>query len=97
MNRFLEDFQGVSDSIMEFASGKSIYVSIDIGVVDPAFAPATDSPEPGGFTSREFVYFLQRINKIKGLRVVDLVEINPSKDSDGRTVKLGAKILGEFI
>ena len=39
----------------------------------------------------------QRINKIKNLKAVDIVEINPDKDKDEITVKLGAKILSELI
>jgi len=97
INHLTEDLQNTTDTIMEFSSGKELYVSIDIDVIDPAFAPATGYPESGGFTSREFLYIIQRINKIKNLRAIDIVEINPSKDGDNLTVKLGAKILGELI
>jgi agmatinase len=82
---------------MEFSSGKELYVSIDIDVIDPAFAPSTGYPETGGLTSRQFLYLIQRIKKIKTLRAVDLVEINEKKDKDKITVKLGAKILAELI
>jgi agmatinase len=70
---------------------------LDIDVVDPAFAIATGYKEPGGLTSREFIYIIQRLNKIKNLKAIDLVEINPEKDVNGLTVKLGAKILSELI
>ena len=43
------------------------------------------------------VYLVKRLNKIKGLKVVDIVEINPNLDKDEATVKLGAKILSELI
>ncbi len=97
MNQLLEDLQDTCDCIMEFASGKELYVSVDIDVIDPAFAPATGYCEPGGLTSRQFIYLIQRINKIKNLRALDIVEINPEKDKDGLTVKLGAKILSELL
>ena len=93
----LEDIDNIADTIMEFAGKKEVYVSIDIDVVDPAFAPATGYLEPGGLTSREFIYLIQRINKIKNLRAVDIVEINPEKDKDNLTVKLGAKVLAELL
>ena len=67
MNQFLGNLQDICDTIMEFSDGKELYVSIDIDVVDPAFAPATGYPEPGGLSSREFIYLIQRINKIKNL------------------------------
>lgn len=96
MNQLLGNLEDSCDIIMEFAKAKELYVSVDIDVVDPGFAPATGYPEPGGLTSRQFIYLIQRINKIKNLKAVDIVEINPEKDN-GLTVKLGAKILGELI
>jgi agmatinase len=97
MNQLLEDLPGIGDSITEFSNGNELYVSIDIDIVDPAFAPGTGYIEPGGLTSREFIYLIQRINRIKNLRAIDLVEINPERDKENLTVKLGAKILSELI
>jgi len=64
---------------LEFTNKKEVYVSVDIDVMDPAFAPATGYPEAGGLTSRQFIYLIQRINKIKKLKAIDIVEINPEK------------------
>ncbi|RLG16236.1 hypothetical protein DRN69_01285 [Candidatus Pacearchaeota archaeon] len=97
MNQFLEDLQDTCDFITEFSNGKKLYVSMDIDVIDPAFAPGTGYREPGGLTSRQFIYLIQRINRIKTLKAVDIVEINPDKDENNLTIKLGAKILGELI
>ncbi len=97
MNQLLEDLQDTCDTIMEFSNNKELYVSVDIDVIDPVFASATGYQEPGGLTSRQFIYLIQRINKIKNLRAIDIVEINPEKDKTGLTVKLGAKILGELL
>ena len=97
INQLQEDLQEICDIIMEFSNGKELYVSIDIDVIYPAFAPATGYQEPGGLTSREFIYIIQRINKIKNLKAVDIVEINPEKDKKGSTIKLGAKILSELV
>lgn len=97
LNRFLGNIETVCDSIMEFANGKELYVSIDIDVIDPAFAPGTGYRETGGLTSRQFIYLIQRIKKMKNLRAVDLVEINPEKDESNLTVKLGAKIIVELL
>ncbi len=97
INKISEDIDNIADTIMEFANGKDVYISVDIDVIDPAFAPGTGYPESGGLTSREFIYLIQRIKKMKNLRAVDIVEINPEKDRDGLTVKLGAKILSELI
>tara|TARA_Y100000310_G_scaffold316984_1_gene369357 strand:- start:2352 stop:3164 length:813 start_codon:yes stop_codon:yes gene_type:complete len=99
MNLFLEDLQETCDIIMEFSNKKELYVSIDIDVIDPSFAPSTGHQEPGGFTSRQFIYLIQRINKIKTLRAVDIVEINEKEDikNNNITIKLGAKILSELL
>jgi len=97
MNQFLDNLQDTCDAIMEFSGGKELYVSVDIDVIDPAFAPGTGYQEPGGLNTRDFLYIIQRINKIKNLRGLDLVEINPDKDENNKTIKLGAKILGELI
>jgi len=97
MNQLMMDLEDTCDTIMEFSNNKELYLSIDIDVIDPVFASATGYPEPGGLTSRQFIYLIQRINKIKNLKAVDIVEINPDKDVNGMTIKLGAKILGELI
>ena len=99
VDRLTEDLHETCDTIMEFSNNKELYVSIDIDVVDPVFAPSTGYPEIGGLTSRDFLYILKRINKIKNLKAVDLVEINEKQDSNfgNITVKLGAKIVSELI
>jgi agmatinase len=97
MHALFLDIENACDTIMEFASGKELYFSLDVDVVDPSFAPGTGYKEPGGLTSRQLIYLIQRINKMKNLRAVDIVEINPNKDIENMTVKLGAKILGEFL
>ena len=99
MNAITEDLHEACDTIMEFSQGKELYVSVDISVLDPVFAPAAHHSEAGGLSGREFIYIIQRINKIKNLRAVDMVEINEKKDKECKnmTIKLGAKILSEMI
>ncbi len=74
-----------------------LYLSIDIDAVDPAFAPGTGYLEPGGLSSVEILYMLKRLSRMKNLKIVDLVEVNPNKDANGITVALGKKILGVFL
>jgi len=97
MTNLTNDLPDMCDMIMEFSNGKELYVSVDIDFIDPVFAPATGYPEPGGITSRQFLYLIQRIKKIRTLRAIDIVEINEKKDKDRITVKLGAKILAELL
>ena len=87
----------ICDSIMEEANKwPAVYLSIDIDAVDPAFAPGTGYREPGGLTSRELIYMLQRLKILRNLKMIDLVEIAPDKDFGDITSKLGAKIVKEI-
>jgi agmatinase len=99
MDNFLENFDDACHTIMEFVDGRELYVSLDIDVVDPVFAPSTGHAESGGLSGRQMLYLIKKINKIKSLRAIDLVEINSKKDEEkgNVTVKLGAKIVGELI
>ena len=91
--------EAVADYITEKANGKDVYVSVDIDVLDPAFAPAVNYPEPNGLSSKELFYLLKRIFHIKSLKTLDIVEAVPEKDKkyDYRTVKICAKIIEEFV
>jgi len=73
------------------------YVTFDIDFVDPAYAPATGTPEVGGFTSAQC---LQLVRGLVGLNIVgfDLVEVMPPYDSPGGvTCLLAANLVYEFI
>ncbi|MEA3329869.1 MAG: arginase family protein [Nanoarchaeota archaeon] len=97
----IQDFEIFCDGIMEFANKKNanVYLSIDIDIVDPAFAPSTGYLEPGGFSAREILYFAKRLALLKSLKAIDIVEIDCEKDKqkENITVKLGARILQEFL
>lgn len=99
MKRIVEDgFPEVVDTVMELVRKfQKPYISLDIDVVDPAFAPGTGYPEPGGLSSRELIYFIKRLGFIKSKKIYDLVEINPDKDLNDITLKLGAKIISEIF
>ncbi|MFA5020274.1 MAG: arginase family protein [Candidatus Pacearchaeota archaeon] len=97
----IEDFEVFCDFVMEFANKpkNSVYISFDIGAVDPAFAPSTGHLEPGGFSSREILYFANRLSKLRNLRAVDVVEVNSEADKEKNnvTVKLASRIVKEFL
>ncbi|MFH1308160.1 MAG: arginase family protein [archaeon] len=94
-----ENLGDVTDSIMEFAGNKKLYVSLDIDVVDPVYAPSTGYSVAGGLTSREIIYIIKRLNLKKNLKAVDIAEIDSEKDKKNNsvTIKLGAKILAELL
>ena len=71
-----------------------VYISLDMDVFDPAFAPGVSHHEPGGFTSREVISILQNLKtKIIG---ADIVEYNPKNDIKGITAALAAKMVKEI-
>ena len=98
MKQLFGNLYNICDTVMEIARGfDNFYLSLDIDVVDPAFAPGTGYCVAGGFSSRELIYFLQRMNLLKNFRAMDLVEVNPKKDVNDITVNLAAKLLVEII
>jgi agmatinase len=73
-----------------------VFVTFDIDVVDPAFAPGTGTPEIGGFSSAEAVNL---VRGLRGLNFVgfDVVEVLPDKDPAEITALLAANIVYEFL
>ncbi|OTB19114.1 hypothetical protein K445DRAFT_313989 [Daldinia sp. EC12] len=80
---------GVISQIKERVGDSKVYISVDIDVLDPAFAPATGTPEPGGWSSRELLTILDGLN---GLDIIggDVVEVAPIYDTAGQTTALAA-------
>lgn len=98
MKNMMKDKEKNCDMIMEICRNfDNLYISIDIDVLDPAFAPGTGYLEPGGFSSREFIYLVQRLKLLKNLKAIDIVEVNPTKDINNITSKLAAKLINEFL
>lgn len=97
MRNMFNNIENVCDGVMELCREFSdLYLSIDIDVVDPAFAPGTGYQEPGGLSSSELLYFVRRLKLLKNLKRADIVEVNPKKDVNKRTIKLVAKIINEL-
>lgn len=75
---------------------RPLYISIDIDVLDPAHAPGTGTPEPGGMTSREL---LEILRGLRGLNIVgsEVVEVSPPYDHAELTGLAGAHVVYELI
>jgi agmatinase len=83
------------DAIRGTAGDGPCYITFDIDGVDPAFAPGTGTPVPGGLTSHEA---LDTLASLRGLRVIggDVVEVAPPYDSSNITALLAAAIASEI-
>jgi agmatinase len=77
-----------------FAFDGPLYVSIDLDGFDPAYAPGVSHHEPGGLTPREVIDVLLRLDA--PLVGADVVELNPTRDVNGVTATLAAKLVKEL-
>ncbi|MDI6605166.1 MAG: agmatinase [Thermoanaerobacteraceae bacterium] len=95
-NMFLFEVIEPLKMVLNDIKNKPIYITFDIDVLDPAYAPGTGTPEPGGITSKEA---LEAIHILKDMNVVgmDLVEVSPDYDHSGITSILAAKLIREAI
>jgi agmatinase len=85
--RNLESF-----SRLKFSS--PLFISLDIDVLDPAFAPGISHYEPGGMSVREVLRCIQGLHV--GVVGADIVEYNPARDFHGQTAMVCAKFLKEI-
>jgi agmatinase len=72
-----------------------IYLSVDLDVLDPAFAPGVGNPEAMGITSRELFEMVYAMED-KTIRCMDIVELCPHYDN-GATASVAAKLMSEVI
>ncbi|EHR79439.1 arginase [Thermococcus litoralis DSM 5473] len=71
------------------------YLSFDMDVLDPAFAPGVGNPEPGGLSTRELVEVIKSLNV--EIIAFDIVELNPKYDYKGISAFAAAKIIREVL
>ena len=88
--------RGIIERIKKRVGDNKVYISLDIDVVDPAFAPGTGTPECGGYSSSQI---LSIIRGLKGLNVIggDVVEVCPPYDHADITSHLAANICYELM
>jgi agmatinase len=92
------------DTVLERAVDEALdqadhlYLSVDVDACDPAFAPGTGTPEPGGLTSAELLRAVRRLAAEVGLVGMDVVEVSPPYDSGNSiTALLGHRCLREAL
>ena len=75
--------------VRERVGGRPVFLSFDIDVLDPAFAPGTGTPEVGGLSTAEALSFLRSLRGIE-LAGADVVEVSPPYDGAGQQTALAA-------
>ncbi len=95
-NLYLDEVVSAISGVKGKIGRRPVYVTVDIDVLDPAFAPGTGTPEPGGITTRELI---KTLLEFKDLNVVgfDVVEISPPYEPSDNTAILGAKLIREAL
>ncbi len=90
------DLYSVIGQLRKAVRGGSVYVSVDVSVLDPAYAPGTGIPSPGGMNTWELQ---QLLRALVGADLVgfDVVEIAPAYDPAGITAMAGVSVLLEIL
>ncbi len=90
---------GVDEALkiaIDRAGDRPVYISFDIDALDPAFAPGTGTPVPGGLASWQALELMRGMGALN-LVGMDLVEVSPPFDHAEITAIAGAHIMSEFI
>ncbi|MDP6685356.1 MAG: arginase family protein [Candidatus Omnitrophota bacterium] len=93
---FKRSLEDIWKEIKSKVKGK-VYLSIDLDVLDPAYAPGVSTPVPGGLNYNQTMYMVKKI--VTELEVIgfDVMELNPRYDKDEMTAHLAAKMVLEMI
>lgn len=86
---FRDGVDETADRIRRHIKDRPVYVSIDVDVMDPAFAPGTGTPEAGGLSSREVLNIIRQISTLN-LIGADVVEVAPPYDNNGHITGVAA-------
>jgi len=77
--------------------GDKTYISIDIDVLDPGFAPATGTPEPGGFAPIDLLRIIRRLVLETDVVAFDVMEVAPAYDHADLTVNVAHRLIWEVF
>ena len=80
---------GYAGLVTTRVGSRPVFVSFDVDVLDPAFAPGTGTPEVGGLSTAEALAFLRALRGIN-LVAADVVEVSPPYDGPGQQTALAA-------
>jgi agmatinase len=95
-NKILLQNKSQIQEALKKLSGKPVFISVDLDVLDPSIMSGTGTPEAGGFTFNEFMSWLL---EFKGQNIIgaDVVELAPHYDQSGASTSVAAKIIREML
>ncbi len=85
--------RGVEWALSQIPESGNIYITLDVDVMDPALAPATGTLEPDGLNFTEIDELLKGVTSKGHLVGMDIVEVNPMRDSTTRTEQTAIRLL----
>jgi agmatinase len=93
--------RGIDDTIAEvlgaIEDADALFVSVDVDVLDPAFAPGTGTPEPGGMETWQLLRAVRRLVVERGLAGMEVVEVSPPFDHSAITALAAHRVVLEAL
>ena len=88
----------VIDETLEWiAPARHLFLSVDVDVLDPAFAPGTGTPEPGGMSTRELLRAVRKLTVARGLAGMEVVEVSPPYDHADITAMAAHRVVVDAL
>lgn len=91
-----QDYTYCLDRIL-YSLTENVYITIDIDVFDPAYAPGTGTPEPGGLAWHQVTGILKQVCGKKNVVGADIVEVSPMGEKNVITEFLAARLAGKLM
>lgn len=89
--------KGVEWVLEQVPQSENIYITLDVDVMDPSLAPGTGTLEPDGLNFREIDELLKGVTAKGKLVGFDVVEVNPMRDSSGRTAQTAIRLMIDML
>jgi agmatinase len=88
----------MDDAVAEaLAKAEKLYISLDVDSLDPAFAPGTGTPEPGGLSTVDLLRMVRQLALEHDVVGMDVVEVAPAYDVSDLTVNVAHRMVFECL
>ena len=87
----------IEDVVREMDGLEHVFLSVDIDVCDPAYAPGTGAPEPGGMSARDLLWSVRTLASALPVAGMEVVEVSPPYDHAEITALLAHRVVLEAL